>query len=148
MDSSLFCWTSCLPVMLRPTADLPNMREVSQRWPGRVWQRAKMKGSLSSLASPTSCLNQPWNHKALRLMLCELKNLWFPREIVWGQGDALGLWDGNPIKLECDDHCTTINVINSFSNKKIKEKDPLRAWVFWIGLSVTCSQKYPATKAL
>ena len=34
-------------------------------------------------------------------------------------GDALGLWDGNPMKLDCDDHCTTINVINSLSNKKI-----------------------------
>ena len=32
----------------------------------------------------------------------------------------LGLWDENPIKLDCDDHCTTINVINSLSNKKIK----------------------------
>ena len=31
----------------------------------------------------------------------------------------LGLWDGNPIKLDCDDHCTTINVINSLSNKNI-----------------------------
>ena len=28
-----------------------------------------------------------------------------------GGGDALGLWDGNPVKLDCDDHCTTINVI-------------------------------------
>ena len=34
-----------------------------------------------------------------------------------GGGDALGLWDGNPIKLDCDDHCTTINVINLSSNK-------------------------------
>ena len=33
-------------------------------------------------------------------------------------GDVLGVWDGNPIKLYCDDHCTTINVINSLSNKK------------------------------
>ena len=32
----------------------------------------------------------------------------------------LGLWDGNPIKLDCNDHCTTINVINSLSNKIIK----------------------------
>ena len=30
----------------------------------------------------------------------------------------LGLWDGNPIKLDCDDHCTTTNVVNSLSNKK------------------------------
>ena len=47
-----------------------------------------------------------------------LKNLWSPKETVWGVGDVLGLWDGNPIKLDCDDHCTTINVINSLSNKK------------------------------
>jgi len=38
---------------------------------------------------------------------------------ILGWGDALGLWDGNPIKLDCDDHCTTINVINSLSNLKI-----------------------------
>ena len=39
---------------------------------------------------------------------------------VEGWGDALGVWDENAIKLGCDDHCTTINVINSLSNKKIK----------------------------
>ena len=39
-----------------------------------------------------------------------------------GGGDALGLWDGNPIKLDCDDHCTTLNVINSLSNKKKTKK--------------------------
>ena len=33
-----------------------------------------------------------------------------------GGGDALGLWVGNPIKLDCDVHYTTINVINSLSN--------------------------------
>ena len=32
----------------------------------------------------------------------------------------LGLWVGNPIKLDCDDHCTTI--INSLSNKKVKKR--------------------------
>ena len=31
------------------------------------------------------------------------------------------VWDGNPIKLDCDDHCTSINVLNSLSNKKKKE---------------------------
>lgn len=35
-----------------------------------------------------------------------------------GVGDVLGVWDGNTIKLDWDDHCTTINVINSLSNKK------------------------------
>ena len=38
-----------------------------------------------------------------------------------GWGDALGLWDGNPIKLDCDDHCTTRNAINSLSNKIMKK---------------------------
>ena len=38
-----------------------------------------------------------------------------------GWGDALGLWDGNLIKSNCDNHCTTVNVINSLSNKKIKK---------------------------
>ena len=39
-------------------------------------------------------------------------------------GDLLGIWDGSAIKLGCDDHCTTINVINSLSNlkKEIKPK--------------------------
>ena len=40
-----------------------------------------------------------------------LKNLQFPNET--GEGDALRLWDGNPIKFHCDDHCTTINAIQS-----------------------------------
>ena len=47
-----------------------------------------------------------------------LKNVWFPKE--WG--DALGVWDGNLIKFDCDDHCTTIDVINSLSNITKKEK--------------------------
>ena len=29
----------------------------------------------------------------------------------------LGVWDVNTIKLDYDDHCTTINIINSLSNK-------------------------------
>ena len=31
-----------------------------------------------------------------------------------GRGDVLGLWDGNPVTLDCDDHYTTTDVINSF----------------------------------
>ena len=31
----------------------------------------------------------------------------------------LGLWNGNPVKLDCDDHYTTTDVINSLNNKKI-----------------------------
>ena len=33
----------------------------------------------------------------------------------------LGVWDGNPVKLDCDDHYTTINVINSLSDNKKKK---------------------------
>jgi len=40
----------------------------------------------------------------------------FQRRQFGGWGDALGLWDGNPIKR--DEQCTTTNVINSLSNKK------------------------------
>ena len=39
-----------------------------------------------------------------------LKNLWFSQETVWGMGGCARVWDGNAIKLGCDD-CTTINII-------------------------------------
>ena len=42
-----------------------------------------------------------------------LKHLWSPKEIVWGVGGVLGLWDGNPVKSDCYDHYTTTDVINS-----------------------------------
>ena len=32
------------------------------------------------------------------------------RQVV-GWGDALAVWDGNAIKLGCDDCCTTMNVV-------------------------------------
>ena len=38
-----------------------------------------------------------------------------------GVGGMLGVWDGNVIKLGCDDHCKTINVINSMVIKKISQ---------------------------
>ena len=75
--------------------------------------------------TPTSnSITYIWNlKKGQNELLCRtdtdsktLKNLRFPNETVWGVGDALG--HGNPIKLDCDDHCTTINVLNSLSNKK------------------------------
>ena len=31
-----------------------------------------------------------------------------------GWGDVPGLWDGNPVKLDCYDHYATTDVINSF----------------------------------
>ena len=39
-----------------------------------------------------------------------------------GWGGALGVWDGNPIKLDCGDHCATINVINSLRKNKNKDR--------------------------
>ena len=43
-----------------------------------------------------------------------------PRKQSWGvveptfKPKQFGLWDGNPVKLDCDDHYTTTDVINSF----------------------------------
>ena len=37
----------------------------------------------------------------------------------------LGLWDGNRVKSDCDDHCTTIDVINSFEQLKKKRSSRL-----------------------
>ena len=34
------------------------------------------------------------------------------------QGDVLGLWYGNPVKMDCDDPYTTTDVINPLRNKK------------------------------
>ena len=58
------------------------------------------------------------NFFAEQVLTQTLKNLWFPNETsCGGWEDALRVWDGNAIKLGCDDHCTTINVINSLRNK-------------------------------
>ena len=42
---------------------------------------------------------------------------------VGGWGDVLGVWDGNAIKLGCDDHCTTLNVMKFTELKKKKKKN-------------------------
>ena len=39
-------------------------------------------------------------------------------------GYALGVWDGNTIKLGCDDHCTSINVVKFIELKKKKDNLP------------------------
>ena len=70
-----------------------------------------------------------WNlKKGQNELLCRadidsqtLKYLCLPKETIWG-GDVVGVWDGNTIKLDCDDYCTTINIINSLSNKKVAIK--------------------------
>ena len=48
-----------------------------------------------------------------------LKNLQFPKETVWGVGRCTEVVRWKSYKMDCDDHCTTINVINSL-NKQIK----------------------------
>ena len=54
----------------------------------------------------------------------------FQRREVGGWGDALGVWDGNTIKLDSDDHCTAINVINSLSNKKFKKRHINKNYIY------------------
>lgn len=43
------------------------------------------------------------------------------KKIIWGWGDVLGSWDGNPVTLDCDDHCTTTDVKHSLTDKKINK---------------------------
>ena len=65
-----------------------------------------------------------WNlKKAQNKLICRtdtdsqtLKNLGFQRRQFGGWRNVLGLWDGNPIKLDCANYYTTINVMNSWSN--------------------------------
>ena len=69
-----------------------------------------------------------WNLKKGQNELCRtdtdsqtLKNLWSPKETSWGIArNGLGVWDGNALKLVCDDHHTTINVIK-FTEKFLKK---------------------------
>ena len=50
----------------------------------------------------------------------------------------LAVWDGNAIKLHCDDHCTTINVIKFIEYfKKKKEKENKRK----AGRMLTCENR-------
>ena len=59
-------------------------------------------------------------------LLCFIEKLRVSKGDSLGVGDVLGVWDGNAIKLDCGDHCTTINVINSLSKmRKTKQKNLL-----------------------
>ena len=67
-----------------------------------------------------------WNlKKGYSEFLCQtetdsqtLKNLGYQRRPVVVQRDRLGVWDGNVVKLGCDDGCTTINTIKFTELKK------------------------------
>ena len=39
--------------------------------------------------------------------------------------DVLGAWDRNAIKLGCDNHCTTIKVIDPLSNIKKEQTNTI-----------------------
>ena len=70
-----------------------------------------------------------WNLKKLcNKLICRtdtnsqtLKNLWFPLETSWGGGGWAGVWDGNAIPLDYDDHYTTINIIKFIELIKINK---------------------------
>ena len=56
-----------------------------------------------------------------------LKNLWLPKGTgCWGR-DGLGVWDGNIVKLGCNDGCTTINIIKFIELTK-RKKTPKRLY--------------------
>ena len=59
-----------------------------------------------------------WNLKKGHNELCRtdtdsqtLKKLWFPNETGRGMVVCTGGLDGNAIKVGCDDHCMTVNVM-------------------------------------
>jgi len=79
----------------------------------RVWNELSLRCPLSIYLMSRQPLDKSQE-------LRDVENLWSLKETVWGVGDVRGLWDGNPVKLDCDDHYTATNVINSLSNKKIK----------------------------
>ena len=103
-------------------------------------QKERNKGNFSNMVGPrnyharwsqpyneiptSNAFTDMWNLKnGQNELLCRtdtdsqtLKTYGFQRREFGGWEDVLGLWDGNPIKLDCGDHCTTINVMNSLSN--------------------------------
>jgi len=62
--------------------------------------------------------------------------------ILGGWEDVLGLWDGNPVKLDCDDNYTIIDVINSLNNKKeqknreMQKKTTMRYYLILIRMAI------------
>ena len=56
------------------------------------------------------CRTETDSQTLRNLRLPKGRNFWLPKGTggVWG---CLGVWDGNVLKLGCDDSCTTINRI-------------------------------------
>ena len=55
-----------------------------------------------------------------------VKNLGLPKELCLGGRDGSGVVDGNFLKLGCDDHCKTINIIKFTELKKLTCQNYLR----------------------
>ena len=82
-----------------------------------------------SKAQTSYAVTSMWNlKKGYNDLLCRtdtdsqsLKKLWLPKEIGWSWGrDGLGVWDRNAVKLDCDEHCTTINIIKFIELKRTR----------------------------
>ena len=48
-----------------------------------------------------------------------MKSLWLPKETGCRGRDELRIWDGNVVKLGCDDGCMNINITKFIELKKI-----------------------------
>ena len=60
-----------------------------------------------------------WTSLQNRYWLTDFEKLMVSKgDRLGGWGDKLGIWDGNAIKLGCDEHCITINVIKFTKLKK------------------------------
>ena len=53
-----------------------------------------------------------------------------PKEDRLEGRDGLGVWDGNAVKLGCDDHCTTINIMKFIELKAKKKKKTQKIYLF------------------
>ena len=53
-----------------------------------------------------------------------LKILWLSQETGCGRREGLEVWDGNVLKLGCDNGCTTINIIKFTEFLKRRKRKP------------------------
>ena len=73
-----------------------------------------------------------------RNRLIEFEKLRVTKGDRLGGGDGLGVWDGNDLKLGCDDDCTIINIIKFTELKickilknKYRNKGLILLWSYW-----------------
>ena len=82
-----------------------------------IIMQSEVRQTQTSHASTSMWNLKKWYNK----LLCRtntdsqtLKNLWFPKDTCWG----LWVCNGNAVRLGCDEHCTTVNVIKFMELKK------------------------------